>query len=586
MFDDPQVPARLPRCGEWIGALVTFPSYVTGEGEPYKPTAVMWLEPATGCVVDSQLVRPEQALPRAAGLFHLATREPLAGTPRVPARVRVSDEALAHALRGSLGDVELVVAPTPEVDDVIASLTAHIARREREDADGTTYLGPGIESGDVAHLFRAAARLYRARPWDSLPADGFVAVTCERLDITDGALCVVGQMGQSYGMSLFRSVDDATRFMEAARSGERGGLPAHFMFMFDDRRELPEPLVAEIARHGWEVAGPHAYPSFVVLDEDLIKRGLTIEEHIGITAVVTALAELVERERGLLAVWQLGARVEHETTVDTDHGEVSVTLAAPLYIGDQELGEDEEDPATWETVLDADGEVDHDLFEDHFDALMSRFEEAPEASEEAQPIAEMLVEYAASTFGATIVGLTPEEMKTLLFQVIPHKLTIEPGAAPLIVETMRGLLTFVERELGAPHAAECLAALGPNAAQRLARELADESNFGMAKTLFIQGMRAGYDMTTEEGVAAFVKSVNDERPAPKRPKATNKAKAKAKAAKAKPKAKAAPTTKAKAKATTKTAAKAKAKSKAKPKVKTKPAAKPKRTPKARRARTR
>src|SRR5437762_3109959 len=105
--------ATTDRPDEWIGALVTFPSYVTGEGEPYRPTAVMWLEPESGLIVDSELVRPEQALSRAAGLFHLATREPKAGAPRVPQRLRVSDEVLASALRGSLGDVELVVAPTP-----------------------------------------------------------------------------------------------------------------------------------------------------------------------------------------------------------------------------------------------------------------------------------------------------------------------------------------------------------------------------------------------------------------------------------------------------------------------------------------
>src|SRR4051812_2888103 len=146
-MSDRHVSGPSRRTGEWIGALVALPSYVTGEGEPYRPTAVMWLEPDSGVVVDTELVRPEQALARAAGLFLHATREPMAGPPRVPNRLRVSDPALAAALRGSIGDVELVVAATPEVDDVVASLRAHL--EERNAQPNGDDLGDGGEDGDA-----------------------------------------------------------------------------------------------------------------------------------------------------------------------------------------------------------------------------------------------------------------------------------------------------------------------------------------------------------------------------------------------------------------------------------------------------
>lgn len=553
MRDASQLPNHLPRCGEWIGALVTFPSYVTGEGEPYKPIAVMWLEPEADCIVDSQLVRPEEALPRAAGLFHLATRAPLAGEPRKPLRVRVADEALAHALRGSLGDVELVVAPTPEIDEVIASMTAHFAGRDREDAEHITYLGPDLEPADLAHLFRAVARLYRAQPWAKIPPDGFVAVECERLGIAEGALCIVGQQGESFGFSLFRSVEEAAQFWEAAASGERDKIPPHFMVVFDDRRELPDVLVRQIAQHGWEVAGPRAYPSFVAIDDELVARGLTLEEHVGMTGIVTALAELVEREPQLGHAWQTGERVGWSGRIETARGDVDVEVWAPLWVGGDAgaSAANDDEPERWESVVDPDGVLDHDLFEDHFAALMARFEETPECTEESLPIAEMLVEYAAMQFGVTIVGLTPDEMKKLLFELIPNKVTIEAEAAPLIVATMRGLLTLAERELGSTTATKCLAQLGPSAVDRLARELADERNFGMAKKLFVQGRRAGYDMTSEAGISAFVASVNRSAGAPKpkgkRPAAQSKASRKPKRA-ATARAKAKPATKAKAKA--------------------------------------
>jgi hypothetical protein len=146
-------------------------------------------------------------------------------------------------------------------------------------------------------------------------------------------------------------------------------------------------------------------------------------------------------------------------------------------------------------------------------------------------------------------------MKKLLFDIIPSKVTIGADAAPLIVATLRGLLTFAERELGAREASKCLAALEPNASERLARELGNERNFGMAKSLIMQGMRAGFDLTSEAGVAAFVEHVN-RNGGVRKPSAKPKTKAKAKA-----------TSSGKTKVNAKTSANAKTNANAQPKAK-------------------
>jgi hypothetical protein len=397
-----------------------------------------------------------------------------------------------------------------------------------------------------------------------MPPDAFVGVKCERLGIEHGALCVVGQMGESYGFSLFRSIEDAERFMVVAETGDPSDLPEHFMFMFDDRRELPELLVREIAEHGWEVAGPHAYPSFAVVDEDRVGRGLTFEEHVGMTAIVTALAELVEREALLTDAWQTGTSVERAGSVETAHGDVAVSVWAPQYVGDDEADVfASDDPAGWHLVVNDERMIDEDMIADHLDAFMARFEEAPEAREEMLPIAEMLVEHLGMHLGVTFVGVGPEELKILLFKILPNKVMIEAEQAPLVLETARALLAFADRELGAEHAQACLAALNAAAEKRLARDLADESKFGMAKALIAQGMRAGFDMTSEADVAAFVEQVN-------RTGGVRKSKpAKAKAT-PKPKAK----TKSQAKATAKTQPKPKTPTKT-TKARTSHAAKPK-----------
>jgi hypothetical protein len=53
-----------------------------------------------------------------------------------------------------------------------------------------------------------------------------------------------------------------------------------------------------------------------------------------------------------------------------------------------------------------------------------------------------------------------------------------------------------------------VAMLNRDAEVRLRTELSDPSNFGMAKSFFMQGQQAGFDMTTQEGMEAFMLAYN------------------------------------------------------------------------------
>jgi len=569
----------------------------------------MWLESSSGLIVDSQLVRPEEALPRAAGLFHLATREPHVGEPRMPRRVRVSDEALAHALRGLVGDVEVVLAATPEIDEVVAALHDRFARGSREDGEDDegdeeeggerTYIGPDMQASDVGRMFAAAARLYRAQPWKVIPPDAFVSVRCEQMGIDEGALCVVGQMGESFGFSLMRTIEDAQAFVDAADAHERGEdvteMAAHWMFMFDDRRELPEELVREIVDERWEVAGPRAYPACVAVDADLVSRGLTRSELDGITAVLTALAELVETEgEEVMDAWEGGESLEHETTVSTPHGDVTVVIGAPLWLDEHgpddvevkvdigssgegdvtgDVGEIDEAAARVTSLVAEDGNFDEDLFDAHRDAFIDLFLATVESADDWLDVAETLVDYAAAHLGTTFVGMTPAQMNELLFEVLPANLNAGPEVADEIVQGMRALLLVADGACGSQTASQCLAVLDDTTVPRLAKELGNTAKFGRTKRMFIAGAEAGYDLTTEAGLLAWAEAASagefdDVVDGTSKP--TSNAKPKTKAASS---AKAKPTAKASSSANAKPTAKTKPNGKARPSVKAQPSAK-------------
>jgi hypothetical protein len=107
------------RANDWVGGIVTLPSFVSGEGEPYRPAALVLVEPDSGLIVGTVLARPDEVLERAPAMFLEVTGAPLAGAPRRPSRLRVAAPDLFAALRDRVRDVEVVLAPTPELDPVV-----------------------------------------------------------------------------------------------------------------------------------------------------------------------------------------------------------------------------------------------------------------------------------------------------------------------------------------------------------------------------------------------------------------------------------------------------------------------------------
>jgi len=95
----------------------------------------------------------------------------------------------------------------------------------------------------------------------------------------------------------------------------------------------------------------------------------------------------------------------------------------------------------------------------------------------------------------------------VLFELIPRKVSVEASEARWIVEEMRAFYTFLKREFGLKQADSCLRVLGSNAVKKLEAALSDSSNFGMAKSLFMAGADAGFDMQSKDGIEAWMQSI-------------------------------------------------------------------------------
>jgi hypothetical protein len=515
-YDRGMAKVALDKETEWIGGIVPLPVYVMdGATAPYRPEALIWMTPDQ-VVLGMTAVDPKTLADIAVANFLETTQRPLVGRPRVPTRVRVAEDELASALRATLPpSTRVVCAPTPELDAVAPAIGEFFETTQPE--TDFSYLTPDVTPEAIAALFEAAARLYRVAPWE-LPLEnaGTLIVSVDALDVREWVLVIMGELGESYGLALFRSREDHVAFAELGESmlvGEPpAAVPPQMSLSYEAAKDLPVPLRKEIAKHGWKIAGPRAYPQVVVVDGDLIGRPPARREALLFEALANGLAQLVEDEAKPLKASDHFSRT---LSVRTHQGALEVTLetasdfpehaddadGAALPIGELDI---------LAAVRDADGSLEEDWFESFADAIMQRFADSPEGRDLAEDVhwAYTLMDYARSHHGVTVSELAPAELEDVIFEIFPRKISCLASAAHGIVAELRAFFAFLKREFALSNADSCLAVLGGDAEQRLARELANPDNYGMAKSMVMAGLREGFDVSSEEGLRTWFDTYN------------------------------------------------------------------------------
>lgn len=166
-----------------------------------------------------------------------------------------------------------------------------------------------------------------------------------------------------------------------------------------------------------------------------------------------------------------------------------------------------------QSIYDQHDEIDGDRVHKYINGLLEEFASSPEA----QPIREAngnvgwagsMMDFAINYIGSTPATMSLPDFNEVIFDLFPRKLsTGAENAGPIIAE-LRAFWNFVHRQYGLDNAQKILSSLDDGAADRLRKKLADPANFGMAKSMFMMGNQAGFDMTTPEGLAAFQAAYN------------------------------------------------------------------------------
>src|ERR1017187_5429297 len=143
---------RPPADQEWVGGIVSMPAFVNDADAPYRPEILLWLN-ADGLVVGTTLGKPGEVLTRASDHLRATIAKPMLGPPHSPARLRVSSDALASALRAGHPSIEITCARAHAIRPGRAAINAW--RRHRSRDDGLVFSGRGGALPDEAMEARA-----------------------------------------------------------------------------------------------------------------------------------------------------------------------------------------------------------------------------------------------------------------------------------------------------------------------------------------------------------------------------------------------------------------------------------------------
>jgi hypothetical protein len=154
------------------------------------------------------------------------------------------------------------------------------------------------------------------------------------------------------------------------------------------------------------------------------------------------------------------------------------------------------------------------ILDDYQDEIIELFVNSAEGQEYLENNPEIggwighFIYYGFAYEGFTLPQITKNETKLVLESLFPRKISLSsPEEADLAITELIAFWQFLKREYQLKNADSILKYL--NAVKPKFRDIMnDSSKFGMAKSFFMMGQKAGFDMTTQEGLEEFTLHYN------------------------------------------------------------------------------
>jgi hypothetical protein len=442
------------RGGDWEADLLPLP--IAFDDQPDARPGVALVTGQGGFVLATDVIARPSGEPGGVAeelARHVRDAAGAAGGP--PARVLVRDPEVAAALARELaGDAIEVQASgrLPEIDRAATSLLENMTGRpvKLRAAAAETWAGWDQPAAWVAELFAAAAAFYRAAPWQVLAGLDGLAIAAAGGRPWWGN--VFGQERSAFGLSLFSDLGDllAAAFEESPPEA-RGRV---LSLLYNRRGEIPPRMAREVARQGWEIAGPAAYPSLIAINTP--GGGLPRADAADLLAVLGALP-------GVFAAWDLPAgRARADLSWRDPQSGLAISLFSLAERLAQETGRAAPPPLAPGGVEGPAAEPEAALVEsddpdrlvESEEALLQRFEQALRGTGLAdstvarhRAAAALFVDFLADWQGVPLRAVHEYDLRVFLYDWYPRKVLGSATEAGTLPASLRRLFAFLaERE--------------------------------------------------------------------------------------------------------------------------------------------
>jgi hypothetical protein len=153
---------------------------------------------------------------------------------------------------------------------------------------------------------------------------------------------------------------------------------------------------------------------------------------------------------------------------------------------------------------------------DYLNDLVKQFVQSPEGKAYIQVNPEFgswicrFIEHAYIQEGYTLPEMTKGEVQTVMEETLPRKITLmNREDAQNAIPELIAFWNFLKREYNLRHAGAIITYLA-SIKNKFSDWMFDPAKGGIAKNFILSGMKAGFDMTTEEGLNTFQLSYNQQ----------------------------------------------------------------------------
>ena len=450
--------------GKWEVAVAPFPGRFDNDPAA-RPVVVMLV--AGGFVLSAELAnRPPEEPEALAALMAKEVHRAIDATGVVPPQVHVRQQTLATPLRLQLRVPHRIAVrlhdTLPALDEALQGLIGHmiggIAPLSMLRAQPETWAAWGLPPDLVKELFSAAADFHRAAPWTIAGNESPIRVSRE--GAAEWSLVVMGAAGEQYGLACYASREDLDRLYAptdvdpvSAFLDMRGRIVS---LTFDARVDIPRRMREEIKSAGWEVAGPQAYPSLMVLNTP--GGGISVADAMLLRDVLRSVPRFVATHAAAFAddaaphgeLWWADAETGLTCRLDAHGGSASLLTVYDALEPCGPSGPGATPGLALALATDDDMKVAAGIITD----TLTRFREWLQHPDFRAPVSEktaiahernarLLLEHCVHVHARPITAITEYDLRVFLFDWYPRKVPATEREARALLTSLRRFFAFL-----------------------------------------------------------------------------------------------------------------------------------------------